>query len=48
MQDVFPLGKYKKRTLKQLAVEDRTSILYDNLVEMQSQKDVAAKHRVSP
>ena len=41
-------GKFKKRCLKDLSTEERTSIIHAHMIEFLSQEDVSKQFRVSP
>ena len=45
--EVIPAGKYKKRHLKQLDANERTSIIYSSLIDHNSNKDIACRYRIS-
>ena len=43
----IPIGKYKKRKLKELTVDERRNIIQAYLNDFQAQDDVAQRFRVS-
>ena len=45
--DVIPCGKYKKRCLKQLSVDEQRDIIHAHLAEYESQDYVARRFRIS-
>ena len=47
IRDTFATGKYRKRPMKELAIDEQIDIVHAFLVEQQTGIDVARRYRVS-